>query len=407
MNKTDVIVIGGGLSGLISAAVSVQQNKKVILITYGFGSLPLFSGAVDFFSRSKSPKSDIEKLSANHPYTNITVDKINESIKFFTDLTNRYNLNYSGSLNNLIPVVTSVGTLKYSCLVPESMNASNISSKKKIYVVGIHGLKDFYSDMIADNLKKFVTGKDIESVEIELGLLGGRDITSLDAAELLDDESAAKNFVSQLKKFDVNNSTLFIVPPILGTEGNNTYKNIKSQLGTEIIETTCLPPSTPGLRLQKALVKSLRESGVKIFENTKVIRGVSEGNKIIGVTVQSAAREKTYKANKFILATGGFYSGGLYMRKFEEPKEIIFDLPVYFKSGEDNWSNKNLFEDKPQGFSATGILTDNFMKPVDLNGKNIFDNLYVVGNMLGGSDFVYERSLGGISISSAYKAAIV
>jgi len=412
LNKTDVIVVGGGIAGLIAAAVS-SQNNKVTLITYGSGSLPLFSGTFDVLGRNAegnfifAPGKGIENLPKSHPYKKIGADYIKDATEFFIKLAEKYNLNYVGSLERQIPVVTAAGTLKYSCLVPKSMDATNLSKAKKIFVVAVKGLKDFYAEMITANLKKFISN-DIQAVEVDLDFLGGRDITSLDAAQFLDDESVAAKLTTQLKNFGSDNA--FVMPPIFGSTGDSVYEKVKSQVGAEIFETTCLPPSPQGMRLQKVLVQALRDNGVKIFENTKVLRALQEDKKIIGVVVQTAVREKVYRAEKVILATGGFYSGGITMRDFEQPKETIFDLPVYFVQGEENWSNKDLFAAKPQGFSMTGILTDENLRPMQADGKKVvggFENVRVVGNNLGGADFIFERSAGGIALTSAYKAAVI
>ena len=152
-------------------------------------------------------------------------------------------------------------------------------------------------------------------------------------------------------------------------------------------------------------MKFLQSSGVRFFEYTKVVRGIADGKKISGVVVQNVVREKIFRAKKFILATGGFYSDGLTMREFDKPIEPIFDLPVFFPIGVDNWSNAKLFSDKPQGFSTTGILTNDKLNPIDADGKVLFDNLHVVGANLGGCDKIFERSAGGIAIASAYKGA--
>ena len=53
----------------------------------------------------------------------------------------------------------------------------------------------------------------------------------------------------------------------------------------------------------------------------------------------------------------------------------------------------------------TGILTNDNLNPVDESGKVLFENLHVVGANLGGADFIFERSAGGVAISSAYKGA--
>ena len=395
MKTSDVIIIGGGLAGLMAAAVAASRKQSVTVLSYGSGSLPLASGAIDFGS--------LENLPAHHPYQKIGLKACDAAAKFFIDVAAQANLPYVGTVGKKIPIVTAVGTLKYSALVPESMDASKLASKKKIFVVEIAGLKDFYGAMIADNLKKYFPDKTFEVAKIDLHMLGGRDITCMDAAQLLTDNE--QPLANELKALNATADDAIILPPIFGVMGNFSRDVVKTQLRAEIIETTCLPPSPPGIRLQRAFTKYLQKSGVRVFENTKVVRGVTNGKKITGVVVENVVREKVFPARKVILATGGFYSGGLTMRDFDNPREPIFDLPVFFPTGADNWSNQQLFSDKPQGFSMTGILTNENLNPVDAKGNVLFDNLHVVGANLGGVDKIFERSAGGIAISSAYKGA--
>ena len=395
MKISDVIVIGGGLSGFMAAAVSASRKQKVTVLTYGSGSLPLASGAIDFGS--------FENLPAHHPYKKIGLKACDAAAKFLIDIAAQANLPYIGGVGKKIPIVTAVGTLKYSALAPESMDATRLAAKKKIFVVSIAGLKDFYAPMLADNLKKFFPNKTFEVVKIDLHMLGGRDITCMDAAQILTDNE--QPLANELKALNATADDAIIIPPILGVAGNFSRDVVKTQLRAEIFETTCLPPSPPGLRLQRAFMKYLQSAGVRVFENSKVVRGVVEGQKISGVVVENVVREKVFPARKVILATGGFYSGGIQMRDFDNPCEPIFDLPVFFPTGAENWSNAQLFGDKPQGFSTTGIFTNDNLNPIDENGKVLFDNLHVVGANLGGVDKIFERSAGGIAIASAYKGA--
>ena len=391
MKISDVIVIGGGLAGLMAAAVAASRKQKVTVLTYGSGSLPLASGAIDFGS--------LENLPAHHPYKKIGLKACDAAAKFLIDIAAQANLPYVGKISAQIPIVTAVGTLKYSAIVPQSMDASKLAGKKKIFVVGINGLKDFYAAMIADNLKKYFPNKTFEVAKIDLHLLGGRDITCMDAAQLITDNE--QPLANELKSLNATADDAIIIPPILGVAGNFSRDVVKTQLRAELIETTCLPPSPPGLRLQRAFIKYLQASGVRFFENSKVVRGVVEGKKITGVVVENVVREKIFHARKIILATGGFYSGGIQMRDFDNPREPIFDIPVFFPTGAENWSNAQLFSDKPQGFSMTGILTNENLNPADANGKVLYDNLHVVGANLGGCDKIFERSAGGIAIASA------
>lgn len=397
MKTSDVIIIGGGLAGLMAASVAASRKQKVTVLTYGSGSLPLASGAIDFGS--------LENLPNHHPYKKIGEDNLNSAAKFLVDITAQANLPYVGEPSAKIPIVTAVGTLKFSALVPESMDATKLADKKKIFVVGINGLKDFYAPMLADNLKKFFPAKTFETAKIDLHLLGGRDITCMDAAQLLTDNE--QQLANELKSLNATADDAIIIPPILGIAGNFSRDVVQTQIRAQIIETTCLPPSPPGIRLQRAFMKHLQASGVRFFENSKVVRGITDGKKITGVVVENVVREKIFPARKIILATGGFYSGGIQMRDFDQPREPIFDLPVFFPTGAENWSNMQLFSDKPQGFATTGIFTNENLNPVDADGNVLFDNLHVVGANLGGVDKIFERSAGGIAIASAYKGAIL
>lgn len=404
MKTADVIVIGGGLAGLMAASVAASRGQKVIVLTYGSGSLPLASGTIDVINAT-APDAAIKALDKKHPYKKIGIRNVDSAIKFLCDVTAQANLPYNGKINAQIPVVTAVGTIKYSCIVPESMDASNLADKKKIFVANIKGIKDFYAKMLVDNLKKHFPDKDFEIATIDLNLLGGRDITCMDAAQILTDNE--QPLASELKQFNATADDAIIMPPIFGLAGNFSRSIVQTQIRAEIIETTCLPPSPPGIRLQRAFMKHLQKANVRFYENSKVVRGEFKGRKVTGVVIENAVREKFFPARKFILATGGFYSGGLTMREFDNPKEPIFNLPVFFPKGAENWSNPNLFDDKPQGFSTAGILTNDNINPLDEDGDIIYDNLHVVGANLGGVDFIHERSLGGIAIASAYKAATI
>ncbi len=404
MKPFDVIVVGSGLAGLMATATAVDCGQRVALLTYGSGSLPLASGAIDILG-AQAPDVAIKALPAHHPYKKIGLKALDAATKFFCEVTAQADLPYVGRLSAQLPIVTAVGTLKYSCLVPESMDASKLINKKKVYVVELKGLKDFYAAMLVDNLKKHFPDKIFNVAKLDLDFLGGRDITCMDAAQLITGNE--QTLADGLKTLNATDEDAIIIPPILGLEGNTSRTEVKAQLRAQIIETTCLPPSPPGIRLQRAFIKYLQKSGVRIFESSKVVRGVVEGKKATGVVVENAVREKVFPARKIILATGGFYSGGITMREFDNPIEPVFDIPVFFPQGEDKWSNPQLFSDKPQGFAMTGIFTDENLRPIDEHGKALFDNVHVVGANLGGSDFIFERSAGGVAIASAYKSATV
>ena len=407
---TSTIVIGSGFAGLTAALFCAERGQKVTLLTHGAGTLPLNSGVIDVLGydetrvRVVSPREGLKKLSANHPYNKIGIATVEKAITHFLATAEKYGFPYCGNLDKQIDVPTPAGTLKPTCLSPKSLDATDVSGK--VTVVVVKELKDFYGEIIAANLKKFLPQTtDYNIVTFDSGLTGGRDITTLDVARLLDTKEGRDRFIAQMLPHAKD--TTFITPQILGATNGECAEYIESKLNTRVIETTCLPPSVNGLRLRNMLLGALQSLKVKIVEDTTVLRAERQNGKCIAVVAKTAAREKRYTADRFILATGGIYSGGVILPKFEEPKEPIFDLPVWFIPGEENHSNEEFFSDKPQGFAQMGIMTDENLLPVDKNGNRILDNVYIVGRNLAGFDFCFEHSGNGVALSSAYKVATI
>ncbi len=414
MKHADTLVIGSGFAGLMAALVSANQRKKVTLLTCGSGSLSLNSGVIDVLGYDEKhhyvqcPRQALASLSAEHPYSKIGLETVEKAVNYFLDFTKDYGFPYRGSLDHQLHVPTAVGTMKPTCLAPHCLDGTSLHGEEHIVIVGIKGLKDFYGNILQDNLQQSLKGQTkFPIVEVNTPLLGGRDITTIDVARWLDTQEGRDSLVEQLKPYVQADSTVFLLPQVLGTKGQECAAYLHEKLGAEILETTCLPPSVNGLRLQAMLKQALRDLKVEIVEDTKVLRAVSEGRKVTGVVAKASVREKTYYADKFILATGGLYSGGITVREFEKPQEMVFDLPVYSESSEEKWSNEELFSDKPQGFAKTGVRTDCDLRPVDEKNQLVYENVYVIGSNLGGYDFCFEHSGNGVALASAYKAALM
>ena len=406
MRKLDTFIIGGGLSGLFSALVlkSKHPEKKIAVATFGSGSLPMSSGTIDFLSRDdrgkflKSPLAGIQKLPNHHPYKKIGIESIKQAVEFFRDFSAEWSLPYDGSLERQTPVVTSLGTIKSAALTQISMDASPLKYAQKIIVVGINGVKDFFPNVLVENLQKIFPRKQIESVNIDFISNPRRDPLILDIARILDSNEGIQKFADQLKS-KVESKTMFITPPIFGTSGASSHGAAESLLESKICETTCLPPSPTGIRLQKILRDSLHKLGIGILENMKIVSSEIKNRRVKSVKTSSG---KIFEADRFILATGKFFSGGIEMNQFNSPREPIFNLPIFFEPSENQWSHEDFF--MPQGFEKTGILIDENLRPIDASGKLILENVAIIGEILGGFDFTASGSNSGIAIASAFKA---
>lgn len=412
MSKTDVVVIGGGFAGLMAALISAEENKSVTLLTYGAGTFPLNSGLIDLLGYDEkqqsveSPKAALKDLAKEHPYHKIGYDTVELAIQYFQRLSKRQGFPYVGTTEKQQWIPTAAGQMKPSCLVPESMQGNICFEKKNIVLAGIKNLKDYDAQLKASNIKKWLgDDKKYQIMEIETGMESDRDLTTLDIARWYNNEKNTESLLGQLKSMD-GEDTVFLLPQILGTQHAKVYSRLQAELKGNIVESTGLPPSPNGMRLRDMLLAALRQRNVRIVEKAKVTGAIGENNVCKAVIADTHVREQTYYADRFILATGGFYSGGLSMEGFGNVSEPIFHLPVQFEEAEDQWSNEKMFSSEKQAFAKAGICTDDSLRPVDAAGRVLYENIFVIGRNLGGYDFCYEHSGNGVALASAYKAAM-
>ncbi len=411
MSKSDVVVIGNGVAGLMAALVSADEGKKVTLLSYGAGTFPLNSGVIDILGYDEqgkavnNPSEGLNQLPENHPYKKIGMAALQQAVEFFKKTVAAEGFVYTGSLNEQKWVVTGVGTLKPTCLLPKSLDASKCFEAREIVIVGIKGLKDFYVEMVQENLAKEL-GKDKKYSTVTVDTyMTGRDLTTRDVARWVESDKGYGELLAQLKG-QAGAGKVIILPQILGTKGDYTvYNKLSKDLGCSVVETTGMPPSVNGIRLRDVLLNALKKKGIRVIENAKAEKAVVKGNKVVAVEAGGEVRTQNYQASKFILATGGFYSGGITMRDFGEYKEMVFGLPVEGDCVEERWANKQLFSDKKQAFAMAGVRVDSSLRAVDESGNVVLENVYVVGRNLSGYDFCFEHSGNGVALASGYKAA--
>ena len=331
MKHWDVAIIGGGFAGLMSAIVCAKNGKKASVFFYGSGSFPLNSGLIDLLGYDeartwvKDPLKAIGQLPAEHPYHRIGKESIEKAADFFLKLMEEEGFPYCGSPHEQQSAVTPVGTLKPSCLVPASMRAPDFTGKDVI-VVGLKGLKDCCPEMIAANLADTLKeASSIRTFEVMPQAVAERDLSILDAARWFEGTGATA-VLRQLAAEDGTNR-VFLFPQILGVRGERVFKKMQAAMQGQILETTAMPPSANGMRLRDVLMKAARRLGVEFFENARVTGFSADSKRCRSIRV-TGVHEKDYRAEKFVLATGGFYSAGLISESPGDAYEPIFDLPV-------------------------------------------------------------------------------
>ena len=410
--KYDVIVVGAGLAGLTAALRLTEQDRRVLVIAKGNGATHLAPPSIDVLGyadeeRVESPQAALPAFVAKypgHPYASVSAERIGEALDW---LSNRVpELGYRGRLDENLLLPTAVGVPKPSVLVPETMVAGDLRRGGRFAFVGLRGLKDFHASYLAQNLARAQLPAQVSTRFIELDPPHGRsaDPGSVGFARRFE-EPQFRDWIVQALAGWLEPDEKVGFPAVLGlAKAGEVWRDLEARLAHRVFEVPLLPPSAPGIRLYEALAGALRRAGARILIGDRVSAAGLEGGRVAGVNAESASRPVTYRASSFVLATGGFASGGLDLDSHGSVRETVFGLPVAGlpEAGEPLFSPR-YFDIQP--VSRTGLATDTLLRPVDNDGHVVHDNLFAAGAILAGAVPWREHSGNGISLATGYAAA--
>ena len=413
MKKSDVLIIGSGISGLFAACVAADAGKKVQILSYGAGTLTIGGGIIDvlgYTDRGKpveDPLQAIDKASPKHPYAKVGSQTVKKALETFLSITASEGFPYIGSpaKNQWLP--TAIGNFKPTCLVPRTMDTRALLDAENILVVGFDAMKDFYTGIAAKNIQKRLSNKNVEELTIKLNFEYGRDlrdISAMDVARWLETKEGRRSFIDQVKGH-LKPNTAIVLPPVLGLEPDyNVLDYLEEDLECHLIEVSSLPPAVTGIRLSKLLTAYAKKHGVQIIEKAHVTGADIINGRCQSVITESFDRKRKFYADQFILATGGVYGGGI-IAKIGAMVEPIFNINIDVPKVQTKWSHVELFANKKQIFAQYGVNVNDDLTPVTADGSIIASNVKVVGRSLAGYDFCYEKSGNGVALATAYKAA--
>jgi glycerol-3-phosphate dehydrogenase subunit B len=118
----------------------------------------------------------------------------------------------------------------------------------------------------------------------------------------------------------------------------------------------------------------------------------------------AAVRERVFRTEALVLATGGIAGGGLIGMSSGQLVEPLLGLPVE-APGAEHWLADDPFDPAGHPLEAAGIRTDGSLRPVDGKGKVVLDNVAIVGSLLAGQHYLVERCGDGVAVASGHLAA--
>nr|WP_291462398.1 glycerol-3-phosphate dehydrogenase subunit GlpB [Desulfobacula sp.] len=407
----DILVIGAGLAGMIAAArasnlglKTIQTgNSSVLFFASGLfdllGVYPIDSGKI-----LTDPYSAIKKLQYDqpgHPYSKVSQDQIKESFQFVTDFLNSTGLKYHLSDHNNKNILTSVGTLKPTYIVPEtfSKGCDFDRGKKNLLIVDFKGLRGFSAKQAAAG--SGMKNGDVCTLSIDVSENPGG-LNPVHLAKLFESREFIQKLSEKILRFS-ERIDLVGMPAVCGIHNSLEIVNeIESRTGMDVFEIPGMPPSIPGLRLKNAFEKKLSTSHVTVLNNAKVVFHAMDEDCFILQAVNDNFETKI-RTQCVILASGRFPGGGLFARR-NIILETIFNLPVFQPKTRDLWHQLNFFDPKGHMINQAGLETDDRFRPLDKTGKPAFENLYAAGSILAHNDWTRLKSGAGVSCVSAYTA---
>ena len=418
----DVLVIGAGLSGLMAAYTAASAGLKVKVIAKGLGTIHWSAATIDLLGYMPGdaneavyhPLQRIGKViqdDPDHPYAFVGMERLTAALETFQALSREVGLPYVGAPqpgdNLWLP--SPAGACRPAFLAPQAQANGDVNRPEPMLIVGFQGLRDFYPQLIAENLNR--QGYKARAALLPLDLLTTRrDYSTVHLAQALDDPERRPKLGAALRKLVAAGERVGL-PAILGQDQHAAVMaDLQQQVGATLFEIPTLPPSVPGIRLTKALRAKLDQLGVRTEVGMEVIASQATAphdgaaGHVEWVETATSARPLRHRARNFVLATGGILGGGFGSDYTGKVWEVVFDLPLTVPQSHDQWFNPEFLNPAGHPVFHGGVAVNHDLQPVNGAGQPIYDNLWAVGELLAHDNPIQQRGMEGAAVVTGVTA---
>ena len=412
--NNDIIIIGGGLSGLTAGIALQRKGRSVAIATSGPSTLNTFSGSLELLGYDNEqhavthPLETIANLPATHPYSKIGTERLAMLAQEAQGILREAGITLKGDVATNHWRITPMGVLKPVWLTLDDCLTSDDGCtlpSKQALIVNIAGFLDFPVEFICANLEQMGVQTTICTLPIKTTQArrsSQYETRATTIARMMDNDETLRDFAEAISAACANNSNsaeqMILLPAVFGLTNDNALQQLRSMVHHPVYVIATLPPSLLGVRMQTQLRNHFTQLGGKIFHDAKVTAGTLRDNKIVSI---ATGYSETMEAHSYIIATGSFQSHGLVAdyRKIVEP---IFGLDIDANIKELSSKAIGSFFD-PQPFMTYGVHTDSSFHP-HKNGQPI-SNLYAIGSILSGHNTHHQSDGTGVSMLTALATA--
>ncbi|MGQ9786455.1 MAG: glycerol-3-phosphate dehydrogenase subunit GlpB [Anaerolineae bacterium] len=411
----DVVVIGAGLAGLMASWQAARKGCRVRVVAKGWGTTHWHAGCIDVLgyypadSRTpvEAPAEALAQLvhaTPQHPYARVGIDALAQALDAFQQLCAAAGYPLHGSLERNWLLPTALGSVRPTCLVPETMIAGDLRRRDPMLLVGFHPFLDFYPALAADNLS--AQGFPARDVMLDLPRPEQRRLVNATNLAQLFENADFRAQVADALKPHLGDVARVGFPAVLGMHSAlSVQRDLEERLGRPVFEIPVLPPSVPGMRLHRILTDAIERAGGRIFEGMEVVAADVREKVVEAVWTQAAARRKPHRARHFVLATGGILGSGIVAEDADTLREVIFNLPLAAVPERSDWFDPEFLSLRGHPIYRAGVAVNERLQPVDAAHNVLYSNLYVAGTTLAYCDALLERSFEGVALSTGFVAA--
>lgn len=403
--RSEVVIIGNELDALVAALRLLELGHSVRLLSAGRGSLHYAPGGIHVLGYApgadgfdvdcgvlSSPGDGMPDLHARHPYRIAGETVIQNALEWFFSTTDGLDTGFNRSGCNVQTLTPAgLGVPTYGPTPSQALVAA--IDGRGVAVVRFRSHRDFPSELAANGLRRL--GSDVAVVEAPPPGSGSE---SVDLARSFDRHPDLDGYFRDLGSLVPDTAELILFPAVLGISDHARVRRSAEQaLCRPCHEVATLPPSVPGMRLQRTLDRVIAGYGAPVHIGTRVTATMVDDGHPIDV-VDSAGRVHT--ASAFIVATGGVAMGGLTVDSRGEIRETTFGLPVRQTAP----LNAATADASLDALHRTGVETDHALRPLT-SGSRSFENVYVTGHTLAHWNPALEASAEGVAIVTGWLAA--
>lgn len=407
--KFDNIIIGGGLSGLISGIESARAGKSTAIVSAGQSAVHFWSGSFEFLGNVDgkeiidNPLEAVASLPDTHPYRIIGIEKLRSMTKRVTEILAMAGIKVEGSPERNHYRLTPIGKMKPAWLTIKDymmLEHPEDVAGKKIAIVNIFSYIDFYPRFLALGLRQH--GAECTEATVDIPQLAtlrksATEMRATNISRFLTDE-AVDMLAEEINKVS-QGADLVIMPAVVGIFSDSPVERLRSKVERPLYFVPTTPASVPGVRCQLALRDLFIALGGTFMPGDRVLHGEIENHRLKRIYTANFG-DMPLEADNFVIATGSFFGEGL-VATLNEITEPILGLELNVDGTRSEWYRKNVYD--PQPYMAYGVITDRKFRP-SVKGETI-ENLYASGALLSGFNALKEGSGAGITLATALSAA--